>query len=69
MKVLLVSQGLERERVLAAISVHAPSKVIILRSHKDVTPELQEEVEAHYNHNEEEHVDATSNHILTKSHF
>lgn len=47
MKVLIVSQGLERERILAAISVHAPSKVIILRSHKDVTPELHKEVEAH----------------------
>lgn len=47
MKVLLVCQGLERERILAAISVHAPSKVIVLRSQKDVTPELRKEVERH----------------------
>ena len=47
MKVLVVCQGLERERILAAVSVHAPSKVIILRSHKDVTPKLHDEVEKH----------------------
>lgn len=47
MKVLVVCQGLERDRILAAISVHAPSKVIVLRSHKDVTPMLHDEVEMH----------------------
>lgn len=47
MKTLIVAQGLERERIVAAISVHSPDKLVILRSKKDVTPELTESVNKH----------------------
>jgi hypothetical protein len=35
-KVLIVAQGLERERILAAVSYHSPTKLIILRNTEDV---------------------------------
>jgi len=46
-RVLIAAQGLERDRILAAISVHSPNRVIILRSKKDVKTELTSEVERH----------------------
>lgn len=35
-KVLIIAQGLERERILAAVSYHSPTKLIILRNTEDV---------------------------------
>jgi hypothetical protein len=35
-KTLIVAQGLERERILAAVSYHSPTKLIILRNTEDV---------------------------------
>ena len=35
-KVLIVAQGVERERILAAVSFHSPTKVIVLRNTNDV---------------------------------
>ena len=43
-RVLIVAQGLEYERILAAISLHHPTKLIILRSKKDVSPDLKDRV-------------------------
>lgn len=47
MKTLIVAQGLERERILAAISLHSPNKLVILRSKKDVTKELEKFIDKH----------------------
>jgi hypothetical protein len=35
-KTLIVAQGLERERILAAVSLHSPTKLIILRNTEDL---------------------------------
>ena len=43
-RVLIVAQGLEYERILAAISLHHPTKLIILRSQKDVSSDLSKRV-------------------------
>ena len=43
-RVLIVAQGLEFERILAAISLHHPTKLIILRSLEDVSAELRDRV-------------------------
>jgi hypothetical protein len=45
LKTLIVAQGLEIERILAAIYKHSPNKVIILRSEKDVSNRLTEIIE------------------------
>ncbi|MFQ6126621.1 MAG: DUF6293 family protein [Candidatus Heimdallarchaeota archaeon] len=42
--VLIVAQGLEYERILAAISIHHPTKLIILRSEQDASEELRNRV-------------------------
>lgn len=47
MKTLIVAQGLERERILAAISLHSPDRLVILRSKRDVTKELDEFIDKH----------------------
>jgi len=47
MRTLIVAQGLEYERILAAVNIHSPNKVIMLRSKKDVTPELSQQIEKH----------------------
>ena len=44
-RVLIVAQGLEYERILAAISLHHPTKLIILRSISDVSDNLRERVD------------------------
>ncbi len=44
-KTLIVAQGLEYERILAAIHASSASRLIFLRSKKDVTSELTEDVE------------------------
>lgn len=44
-KTLIVAQGLEFERVLAAIHANSASRLIVLRSVKDVNPQLTEDVE------------------------
>jgi hypothetical protein len=35
-KTLIVAQGLERERILAAVNLHSPTKLIILRNTEDL---------------------------------
>lgn len=47
MRTLIVAQGLERRRILAAISIHAPNKVIVLRNTNDVTSRVREDVQVH----------------------
>ena len=44
-RTLIVAQGLELERILAAISKHGPRKVIILRNKKDVSDKLASIIE------------------------
>jgi len=46
-RTLIVAQGLERERIIAAVSLHSPNKLIILRSKKDITEELKKYVDRH----------------------
>lgn len=43
-RVLIVAQGLEYERILAAISIHHPTKLIILRSEQDASINLRKRV-------------------------
>ncbi len=43
-RVLIVAQGLEYERIMAAISLHHPTKLIILRSIEDVSTNLRQRV-------------------------
>ncbi|MCD6522637.1 MAG: hypothetical protein J7K68_02725 [Candidatus Diapherotrites archaeon] len=47
MRTLIVSQGLERTRTLAAISIHAPNRIIILRNTNDTSPQITKEVAKH----------------------
>jgi len=49
MRTLIVAQGLEYERILAAVNIHSPNKIIVLRSKNDVTQELSTEIEKHTN--------------------
>lgn len=44
-RVLIVAQGLEYERIMAAISLHHPTKLIILRSIEDVSANLRRRVD------------------------
>lgn len=46
-RTLIVAQGLERERIMAAVSLHSPNKLLILRSKKDVTEELKRHIDRH----------------------
>jgi len=46
-RTLIVAQGLERERIIAAISIHSPTKLIILRSKHDATESLTKHINKH----------------------
>ena|GEM_PF-2693026 len=58
MKTLLVAQGLERARIHAAISIHAPNKVIVLRNNNDVNERVAKDVEEHMQLLKEELLDS-----------
>jgi hypothetical protein len=47
MRTLIVSQGLERNRILAAVSIHAPNKVVFMRNTNESSDQIHREVEAH----------------------
>jgi len=49
MRTLIVAQGLERARIIAAVSIHAPNKVLVIRNNNDVNETLTEDVENHMN--------------------
>ncbi len=45
MPTLFIAQGLEEDRILAAIFHHLPTKVVIIRNRSDVSDKLTKEVE------------------------
>ncbi|MBN3037380.1 MAG: hypothetical protein JW834_02950 [Candidatus Diapherotrites archaeon] len=47
MRTLIVAQGLETNRTLAAVSINAPNKVIIIRNTNEVSKKLERDVEKH----------------------
>jgi len=44
-RTLLIAHGLEMNRLLAALYLHAPSRMVIVRSHEDASEELTEQVD------------------------
>ncbi len=44
-RTLLIAHGLEMDRLLAALYLHAPSRMVIIRSHEDASEGLTEQVD------------------------
>ncbi len=45
MATLFMAQGLERDRMLAAVAYHLPNQVVIIRNKRDISAELSRKVE------------------------
>lgn len=44
MRTLIVAQGLEKARIIAAVSIHAPNKIIVLRNTNEITEKLKKQI-------------------------
>lgn len=45
MRTLIVAHGLEKARIMAAVSIHAPNKLVVLRNTNEISGKLREQVD------------------------